>query len=399
MPVGKKTTEKTKEIKEIIAPHLPKEVRQKGKGDLTEQKWFLKLFLLAVVFGFASGIVGGMVINSRFFDNWLWGEGGAWKPTASQVRRSENRNMTQDTLTRKIMAGTVTFYAALAKSAGKTMVDPTQKIGRGVVLTADGYIATTKSVLAKINKNDATVIDNNRNFYRIEKIIPDPASDLVIVKVSGANLATLSFADIDEFSVGTDLWLPAGDLNVQSARVLSINYFVPKNKADYYFASESIYRLGLTDLSLDKSFLGAPLVNNRGELAGLLVGGGTFLKSEIINSAMNDILVKGNISRAYLGARGIENSQLLGTKNKSAWGVTLSADPIRRLPALDKKSPLLELGMKADDVIVSAAGEAITPLRTLPEILITYAPGSQIEIKYLRNSDEKTALVVLGELR
>ncbi|MEK7508692.1 MAG: hypothetical protein AAB568_02455, partial [Patescibacteria group bacterium] len=70
MPVGKKTIEK---IKEVIAPHLPKEVRQKGKGDLTEQKWFLKLFLLAVVFGFASGLVGGMVINSRFFDNWLWG--------------------------------------------------------------------------------------------------------------------------------------------------------------------------------------------------------------------------------------------------------------------------------------------------------------------------------------
>ena len=399
MPVGKKTTEKTKEIKEAVAPHLPKEVRQKGKGDLTEQKWFLKLFLLAVVFGFASGIVGGMVINSRFFDNWLWGEGGAWKPTASQVRRSENRNITQDVLTRKIMASTVTFYSIPAKSAGELMVDPAQKIGRGAVLTADGYIATTKSVLAKINKNDVAVIDNDRNFYRIEKIIPDLASDLAIIKVSGANLATLSFVNLDEFSVGTDLWLPTGDLNVQPARVLSINYFAPKSKNDYYFASENVYRLGLTNLSLDKSFLGAPLVNNRGELAGLVIGNGTFLKSEIINSAVRDILVKGNISRAYLGAHGIENSQLLAAKSKSGWGVTLAADPIRRLPALDKKSPLLELGLKADDVIVSAAGEAITPLRTLPEILMAYAPGSQIEIKYLRRGDEKTALVVLGELR
>lgn len=399
MSPSKKTTEKTKEVKEVIAPHLPKEVRQKGKGDLTEQKWFLKLFLLAVVFGFASGIVGGMVINSRFFDNWLWGEGGAWKPTANQVRRSENRNMTQDALNRKIMASTVTFYSIPAKSAGEPMIDPAQKIGRGAVLTADGYIATTKSVLAKINKNDVAIIDNDRNFYRIEKIIPDLASDLMIIKVSGANLATLSFVDLDEFSVGIDLWLPTGDLNIQPARILSINYFVPKNKNDYYFTSEGIYRLGLTNLSLDKTSLGMPLVNNRGELAGLMVGAGTFLKSEIINSVMNDVLVKGSISRAYLGARGVENSRFLATKSKPAWGVTLVADPIRHLPALDKKSPLLKLGLKANDVLVSAGGETITPLRTLPEILVAYAPGSQIEIKYLRNGDEKTALVVLGELR
>src|SRR3989339_423130 len=121
--LNKKTEEKK------VAPHLPKEVRLKGQDAIVKENWFLQLFILAVVFGFVSGLVGGMVVNSRFFDNWLWGQDGLGNP-ATTSSRIESGNLSYENLKRESFSAVFDFYPAAALNKDG-FLDPSLKVGSG----------------------------------------------------------------------------------------------------------------------------------------------------------------------------------------------------------------------------------------------------------------------------
>ncbi len=393
--------------KEIIWPHLPKEVRQKGMGDYTQPKWFMSVVILAALFGAFAGVVGGMIINTRYFEGWLWGEGGAWKTEAQNLtRRVDNRNLTQDSLTEKTLASTVSFYLSSAKGTDN-FLDPAQKISSGFFLTADGLVATSKSFISRYNKGDLVAVSSENKIMKVEKIILDPASDLALVKVTlgNAKISTLPFNFLNDAIVGWDLWAPAPGQGLKPAKVLASNYLPAKTRVDYYLSAENFYRWGVLNSFFTKTFLGSPLVNQKGELVGMITGQANdrgeynlFLRSGIIETAYKSLKDESvRVSRAFLGLHYWEAGQIADS-DIAKLGIVLANDPYRKLSAVESKSPFYGL-LKAGDTLLRAAGENITSLRTLPEILSDYQPGEKIEVVYRRLSEEKTVTVTLGVLK
>lgn len=393
--------------KETIWPHLPKEVRQKGKGDYTQPKWFMSVVILAALFGTFAGAVGGMLINTRYFEGWLWGEGGAWKTEAQNLtRRVDNRNLTQDNLTEKTLGSTVGFYLSSAKGADN-FLDPGQKVGSGFFLTADGLVATSKSFVSRYGKGDLVAVGSENKIMKVEKIILDPAADLALVKVAPGNakISTLPFNFSDDLVVGWDLWAPAPSLGLKPAGILATNYWPAKSRADYYVSAENFYRWGLLNNAFAKTFLGSPLVNQKGEVVGMISGPANdkgeynlFLRAGIIETAYKSLRNESlKVPRVYLGLHYWEAGQIADS-DATKLGVILANDPYRKLPAVESKSPFYDL-LKTGDMLLRAAGEDITSLRTLPEILNDYQPGQKIEVVYRRDGEEKTVTVTLGELK
>jgi len=387
-----------------VAPHLPKEVRQKGVEGIAMEKWFLRLFLLAVIFGFVSGIVGGMVVNSSFFDNWFWGEGGVWKANTGVIR-SESKNLSRDNLSRRAFGVILEIYPVGA--VGKDgLLDKDKKLAGGFFLTSNGYAATVKSLFEKYSRKDLVAVTAEQKILQLEKVFLDPISDLAIFKVNVSEITTLPFLYEDDIYSDLDLYLPAKEAGLISSKVVSPNFWQPFSKSDYYFSSEQIYRAGILRDSFDSRFAGSPLINNRGELAGMIldvqdkaVKFNLFVKSPILRTAITQILDNGEIRRAYLGANFLEAGQKLALDGKnSERGIILTNNPRNGALYLEKKSPLIAVGLKIGDIIVGVGDEVISAVRSLPEILSEYQPGTKVNIKFERNRVENAVSVELGKI-
>lgn len=387
-----------KEKKEdLIPPHLPKEVRQKGKGEFFWHSWLSQTLILAVLFGFLSGLVGGMVINARLFDDWFWGkEGGNLVELQRKAARSESRLLARDVLARKAKNIIISFYRQNPSLVKGYLPRPEELVGSGFLVTSDGWLASLGSLIGKFSRKDLVAVDSEKRVFAIEKMVFDSISDLVLVKVNGENFSTLPFIFDDYLETGFSLWLPSLEEGLRPTELILNSQFLPKTKNEFYLSSERLYRFGLLKDNFSRTSIGLPVVTTRGEIAGILNGSASFVRASAIDSALKSVVKLGKARRAYLGAHFVEEEGLIS--RESSQGVKLANDSFRGTSALDKKSPLAALNLKAGDVILSIGGETITSLHSLPDILIDYAPGAKVEIKYLQEGKEKTATVELGEV-
>jgi serine protease Do len=66
---------------------------------------------------------------------------------------------------------------------------------------------------------------------------------------------------------------------------------------------------------------------------------------------------------------------------------------------VDPASPGANAGLKRGDIIVSIGEQAIDEGNSYINTLFAYQPGDQVTIKALRNGQEMTFIVTLGEAR
>lgn len=379
---------------ERIPPHLPKEVRQQGMGKILWFSPFLRIVYLTVIFGFLAGIVGGILVDSGQLDRWLWGVESNGSSLGSAVNKGERQVLGRDLLAQKAEKSLVTFYRALGRSETENWPRSENHLGYGFFLTSDGWLATTKIVLAGLGKKEIVALSPERRFSALENILLDPASDLVLVKIAGGNFNVLPFTFDDYLAAGTGLWLPTPEAGLKSTELILGNFFSPKNKDEYVQSSERVYRFSLLKDELAPDFKGLPILTARAEMAGMLLDKSSFVSASVMTSALKSALKTGAITRPYLGIHFMENSWRLRAEGQEA-----QANRGLTLTAVDKKSPLAGLNLKVGDVIISVGNDQLTPLRPLPNILLDYEPGSTVEIRYLRGGEEKTAEVKLGTVK
>ncbi len=190
--------------------------------------------------------------------------------------------------------------------------------------------------------------------------------------------------------IGLSLWLATRDEGLKPTEVILNNYFAPKSRGELYLSSERIYRWGLLKDDFDRAFFGSPVLTAKGEVAGILFGQSSFLPADLVDSALKSVVKSNEIRRAYLGVHFTE----IGER-----GVELTDDSFRSAPALEKKSPLIGLGLKVGDILLAVGDESITTRRSLPDLLADYPPGAKVEVRYSREGEEKTVEAELGEVK
>ena len=162
-----------------------------------------------------------------------------------------------------------------------------------------------------------------------------------------------------------------------------------------------------TDAAINQGNSGGPLVNLNGELVGintLIVRGGNgssavveglgfAVPSNTVSLIAQRIIETGYFARPYLGVNwqninpSIARRYRLGTE----WGAYVTQ--------VFSGSPAAQAGIQRGDIILSlgeyALGEDISYLNTL----FHYQPGEQVDIGVLRENEEITVSVTLGEAR
>ncbi len=144
--------------------------------------------------------------------------------------------------------------------------------GTGIIMTADGYIATNHHVIDDATAIQVTFYDGT--VMSAEVIGSSEMDDLGVIKVKASGLPVATFADSDNCYVGQTVYAigtPAGPSFGWTTTKGIISY---KNREVKLYADDGTLRKKLrllqTDANVNPGNSGGPLVNTNGEVVGVV---------------------------------------------------------------------------------------------------------------------------------
>ncbi|MFA0390001.1 Do family serine endopeptidase [Vibrio splendidus] len=279
----------------------------------------------------------------------------------------------------------------------QTRERPFRGLGSGVIIDAKkGHIVTNYHVIN--GADDIKVKLHDGREYDAELIGGDQMSDIALLKLETAkNLTQIKVADSDKLRVG--------DFSVAIGNPFGLGQTVTSGIVSALGRSglnlENFENFIQTDAAINSGNSGGALVNLNGELIGINtailgpnggnVGIGFAIPSNMMKNLTEQILDFGEVKRGMLGVQGgevtSELAEALGYESsKGAFVSQIVPDS-----AADKA------GLKAGDVIVSINGKRIDTFSELRAKVATLGAGKQIELGVVRDGENKTFDVTLGE--
>ena len=273
---------------------------------------------------------------------------------------------------------------------------PFRGLGSGVIIDADkGYIVTNNHVIdgadeIKIGLHDGREVD-------AKLIGTDAESDIALLQIEAKNLTAIKTTDSDDIRVG--------DFAVAIGNPFGLGQTVTSGIVSALGRSglgiEMLENFIQTDAAINSGNSGGALVNLNGEFIGMNtaivapnggnVGIGFAIPANMIHSLVKQIIDHGEVRRGVLGVSGRD------LDNELAQGFGLDTQYGGFVNEVMPDSAADKAGIKAGDIIVSVNGRKIKTFQELRAKVATMGAGTKLELGLIRDGDEKTVTVTLGE--
>lgn len=286
--------------------------------------------------------------------------------------------------------------------------------GSGVILSADGYIATNNHVIENAAAIDVILPD--KRSFSAKLIGSDPNTDLALIKVEATNLPVVALGNSDSVQVGQ--WVLAVgfplSLNttvtagIVSAKARSIGIINrpgtnPLQTTQPQTGNSAVESFIQTDAAINPGNSGGALVNTGGQLIGInsaiasqtgsYAGYSFAIPVNLAKKILDDLKNFGSVKRGVLGvsfpAPSAED-QYLAQK-----GLTPSSVKGVYITGVQTGSAAASAGLKEGDVIQSIDGIELSSSSEFSERIARHKPGDVIKLTYLRNANAATATVTL----
>lgn len=269
-------------------------------------------------------------------------------------------------------------------------------LGSGFIISGDGLILTNNHVVQDTKEIEVTLSDDRT--LAAEVVGRDPKTDLALIKVDpDEDLVPLPMGDSDKLQVGE--WVlaigsPFGLGNTVTAGIVSAKYRqIGQGAYDDYIQ---------TDASINPGNSGGPLLDLSGKVVGInsaiftRSGGNIGIGFAIPVNMAKDLLPQlkeGHVVRGWLGVMVQEVTPELREK--------LDLDEARGALVADvnEDGPADKAGIRRGDVIVAFDGKPVKEMKDLPYLVASTEVGKEVEVEVIRDGDEKTLEVTLGELK
>lgn len=291
-----------------------------------------------------------------------------------------------------------------------------QKVGGGTgfIISKDGMIVTNKHVLLEEDA-DYTVFLSDGDSYPVEILAKDPFYDIAVIKIKTEDqveFPTVKLGDSGNLQLGQTviaIGYALGEFeNTVSTGVISgLGRNITAVAQGSSFA-ESLEGIIQTDAAINPGNSGGPLLNLAGEVIGINVARSETAEnigfSLPINMAKRDIeqvKTEGRIVYPYLGIYYTMITDELVQANDlpvdhGAW-IGHAADGSKTETAVIPETAADEAGLKREDIILEFDGEKLDSENTLAKLILRKKPGDVVLLKVLRDNEEITKQVTLGE--
>ena len=270
-------------------------------------------------------------------------------------------------------------------------------LGSGVIVSPEGHILTNNHV---IDGADEIIVKlgSNSHEYKATKIGNDPDADLAVLKIEGKDLPAITFADSDKVRVG-DVAIAVGNpFGFTQSVTMGIVSALGRGMNELNLNFQNFIQ---TDASINPGNSGGALVDTDGRLIGVntaifsRTGGnqgiGFAVPGNLARSVMDSIIKNGRVVRGYLGVA------LQSLDEDLAKEFKIEGEKGALVVEVTEGSPSQAAGIKNGDVIVGLDDKPIADRRELMLLVAGKAPGTEVNVKLLRDGKEQSLKVKLGD--
>lgn len=353
-----------------------------------------RTLLLALSAGAASGVIAAVITSQALerYADYLLDRYRA--PTVSEAKPSPVPGTFEEALSavREAAAPSVAVFVAASvdSSIPSAFVDEADALGYGVVISSDGWIATTQLLPSAIAASDAW-IDGKR--YAVSQVVDDTLTDVRLVKVEATDLSAVGFGAANVMESGEMLFALSADRGVAVTGL-------EESDALVLHGAQPAEALATTWTLNDALDAAVPLLNASGNLVGFSLDDGAALPLHHALGFLQHTMRGDDAGHAGLGATVVDLSRALNVsaelrQNVTAGALVISSSSATR--ALVRGGSGAEAGLAEHDIIESVDGELITATQTLAELLATYQAGDTASLNVLRAGELVTVNVTFDD--
>jgi len=259
-----------------------------------------------------------------------------------------------------------------------------ESLGSAVVYTSDGFLLTNAHVVGRAAGGTALFSDGTSSPFTV--VGADPLSDLAVVRAGAETPPPAQLGEAESLVVGqlvVAVGSPLGLAGSVTAGVVSaLGRSLPTRSGSAVRLVEDVIQ---TDASLNPGNSGGALADSHARVVGIntAVAGVGLGLAVPINSTTRKIIAAlmrdGRVRRAYLGI-------VAAPTPLPAWlHERVGSKDGLRVAELVPDGPAARAGLRFGDILVSAAGRAVTTAQDLQRLMFGEAIGRPLEITVLRN--------------
>jgi S1-C subfamily serine protease len=256
--------------------------------------------------------------------------------------------------------------------------------GSAVVFTPDGFLLTNAHVVGTSSRGTALFSDGTTVPFTV--VGADPLSDLAVLRAHGSTPEPAELGEADDLIVGqlvVAVGSPLGLAGSVTAGVVSaLGRSLPTRSGSAARLVEDVIQ---TDAALNPGNSGGALADSRSRVVGIntaVAGNGLGLavpvnatSRRIIGALMRD----GRVRRAYLGVVCVPAPVPPALRERVGRAEGL------RVAEVVASGPAGRAGLRAGDLLLSAAGGPVTSAQDLQRLMFGEAIGRPLAITVVRN--------------
>lgn len=278
-----------------------------------------------------------------------------------------------------------------------------QGLGSGVIVSPDGYILTNNHVIEGADELSVSLPDERE--FKAKVIGTDPATDVAVIKIEAENLPVVTLADSDRMRVGDVVFAVGNPLGIGQTVTMGIVSAIGRNNLRLLDRENQpgYENFIQTDAAINMGNSGGALIDAKGRLVGINtaivsttrgnIGIGFAIPVNLASTIMHSLIETGTVSRGFLGVA-VEPitpdlGEALGLKRDTR-GVVINN--------VTDDSPAAKADLKRGDVILSVNDRPITSIQDLRLLISQIAPGTEVNVRTVREGKERMVKVTLGRL-
>jgi len=271
-----------------------------------------------------------------------------------------------------------------------------RSLGSGFIVSEDGYIITNNHVIDEADKVTVRLSDHEE--YTAKVIGADDKTDIALIKITAPHpLPALPLGKSAELRVGD--WVLAIGNPFGLEQTVTAGIVSAKGRA---IGSGPYDDFIQTDASINPGNSGGPLLNLQGEVVGINtaifsqtggnIGIGFATPIDLAKAVVTQLREKGKVTRGWLGVA----IQSVTPELAKSFGLDEARGAL--VAAVTEGGPADKAGIERGDVVTAFNGTPVKDAHDLPAMVAATPVGEQVEVTVLRNGQEKTLTVKLGEL-